>query len=114
MMLEIKLLNGKMWKTNSTVIGDLAIHRSYKGQGLWSVTHVPTTMTLNSVTPPNIRKDKMKLMEWAKRVQEGVKKDWLAMRKITMEELNKDPERTKFLRERIRNYCLQTTAEERE
>lgn len=114
MILEIKLLNGKIWKTNSTVVGDLAVHRSYKGQGLWGVTHTPTLLTLNPVIPPNIRKDKLKVMEWAKRIQEGIKKDWLAMRKVTAEELVKDPERTKFVRERIRKHCLATLAEERE
>jgi hypothetical protein len=108
--LTIPLLNGKTWKVDVTVVGDLAIHRSHKEEGLWSVTHIPTLLTLNAVVPNEARTEKKKLMAWATLVQEGVKKDWLALRKVTAEEIKKDPDRTKGVRDRIRKHCEEQNA----
>ena len=110
--LTIPLLNGETWKVDATVIGDLAIHRARKDERLWSVTHIPTLLTLAPAVPAWVCSDKKKLMKWAVCVQEGVKKDWLAMKKVTAKDINENPERTKGLRFRILDYCAKRNAED--
>lgn len=107
--IEIGLLNGATWKTEAEVIGDLAVHPSRtEGNKFFSVTHLPTTMSMNKVVPKDLRTNKSKLVLWVKKVQNAKKvaKDWVAMRSLTKADVLTDPEASKLVRERIRAHCL--------
>lgn len=106
MKITITLLNKKEWEVDATVVGDLAIHRRRVDESTWTITHIPTKLSMFSVLPKHITKDKKKLVEWAKRVQDEKKKDWLAMRKFKGDEVLSDPKPTHELRGRIRAHCL--------
>lgn len=91
------------------IIGDLALHASRMDKKKWTVTHVPTSMSFKSVVPSAILEDKDHALLWMDKVQGELKKDWLAMRKFSRDDIIKSPEHTRGIRERIRNHCMTTT-----
>jgi hypothetical protein len=64
---------------------------------------------MQQVIPEHLTKDKKRLLDWAKRVQDGLKKDWLAMSKLNREEVMATPKFSHDLRGRIRAHCLSIT-----
>jgi hypothetical protein len=109
--ITIPLLDGTPWKVDALVIGDLALHPSRKKPGHWSVTHVPTMMHVNKAIPRGIdQTDDKALARWMRLVQEDLKKDWAALRKITAEEVRENPKKSHALRARIRKHLMETKA----
>lgn len=106
--LAIKLLNGDVWEVEAEIVGDLGLHPGRSDPKALSVTHIPTLMSFNKVIPNEIKRTKKALLAWMKKVQEGLPKDWLAMRKFDAEQVRVDPEKTKTIRARIREHCLAT------
>lgn len=109
--LNLKLLNGETVPVEATIVGDLALHRAVKEDRKFSVTHVPTLLVINAVVPGEIKDDETKLLKWMRLVQEGVKKDWMLLRKLSHEDAAKNPDAGKVMRERVRNYCLSITGD---
>jgi hypothetical protein len=70
-------------------------------------------MSFNKVVPPELtanlgqKLQRTQLLVWMKKVQEGLLKDWLAMRKFTAQDVKDHPEHTVKVRERIRKHCLE-------
>lgn len=110
--LTIPLLNGETWSVEAEIMGDLALHRARKDPKNWSVTHVPTLLTFVGAMSAKVQElSKPKLLRWMKLVQAEptLSKDWKAMRTFSRENILTDPEHTKGVRGRIRDYCLTVT-----
>lgn len=106
--LEIPLLDGSIWSVDADVIGDLAVHAARKAPKELSVTHVPTLLSFRDAVPIEVLGNRAKLKKWMATVQEGLKKDWLAMKKFNAVDVRKHPDLTAKVRERIRTHCLAT------
>ena len=98
----------EIWQVKGAeVVGDLAIHETRKKDGL-TITHIPTLLGFASIIPPEMKKSKPKLKKWAAAIQLNLKKDWLAMKKFTGDDVLANPERTKSVRGRIREMAINT------
>lgn len=106
-ILEIPLLNGASWKVEAEIIGDLAVHEQFGSPEDWSVTHVPTLMTLKAAAPPALLKggNGAGLCRWAETVQKSRVKEWAALRKLKASDVATQPEKSKKLRGIIRDHC---------
>lgn len=104
--LLIPLSNHEIWEVEAMAVGDLALHKSRKDPNKNSVTHIPTLTRVDAV--PKEISSQRHYFDWMRNVQHGMQKDWLAMRKVTPQEVRTDPLRTKFIRERLGAHCLET------
>lgn len=103
--LDIPLLDGGSWTVEVLAkVGDLAVHVTKSADG-FTVTHLPTLLGLSSIIPEKYRDNDALLTKWAEAIQKKCQKDWLAMRKFKHDDVMKDPERTKAVRERVRDMA---------
>lgn len=104
--LTLRIKDGSVVNVDATVVGDLALHRAVLDDRKYSVTHVPTGLVINAAVPEKIRDDVPRLLKWMRLVQDGVKKDWTLMRKISHENAVENPDVTRVIRDRIKTHCL--------
>jgi hypothetical protein len=109
--LTIPLGSGETWKVEKAEqVGDLAVHKT-RNDKEWTVTHIPTSLGLSSAIPEEYKSNKKLLLLWASTIQSALKKDWLMMRKFSHNDIIKNPDRTKAVRDRVRAMCAKTKVE---
>jgi hypothetical protein len=84
-------------------IGDLAVHVDLIYCDQYSITHVPTLTTFESVINWNWDESMEQLLIWCKKVQEQHQDDWVVLRGFTRDNYKSIDEDVLM---RIRNWCL--------
>jgi SpoVK/Ycf46/Vps4 family AAA+-type ATPase len=71
----------------ATIVGELAIHRPTRdGEAFdatqWRITHVPSGLCIDSITPAAARKSKPVATRFAKELQARAAEDWARVAKV--------------------------------
>jgi len=105
--LKIKLHNGNTWTVEAEIIGSLGVHPMRLREDHFTITHVPTTLSFNSVLPETFKTDRGALIKLAGILMKSLpKKDWAALDKLTYEDVMERPKSNHALRDKLRKAIL--------